>query len=60
MVAKVARAFLAVPATSVPSEQVFSKARQIITDRRNSLKPEHAEQLVFLCHNLHMKVGVAK
>lgn len=52
LVATVARTFLAVPGTSVPSEQLFSTAGQVITERRNRLKPEHAEQLVFLCKNL--------
>lgn len=51
-IAKLARVFLSIPATSVPSEQIFSKAGQVITKRRSSLKPEHAEQLIFLCHSL--------
>jgi hypothetical protein len=52
LIAKVARKVLAIPATSVPSEQLFSKAGQIVTDRRSRLSPEHTEQLTFLCHNL--------
>ncbi|ESN92828.1 hypothetical protein HELRODRAFT_153206, partial [Helobdella robusta] len=50
-IAKVARKYLAIPATSAPSEQIFSMSGQIINERRNRLKPEHVEQLVFLCHN---------
>ena len=43
---------LFVPATSVPSERLFSKAGTIITDRRNRLKPSNAEKLIFLSNNL--------
>ena len=52
VVAKVARMYLAIPATSVPSEQLFSTAGLIISEHRNRLKPGDAEQLVFLAKNL--------
>jgi len=35
--AKMARDYLAIPATSVPSEQVFSTGKNLITDKRNRL-----------------------
>ncbi|GBC48099.2 zinc finger BED domain-containing protein RICESLEEPER 2-like [Rhizophagus irregularis DAOM 181602=DAOM 197198] len=35
--AKMARDFLLIPATSVPSEQVFSSGKNLITDKRNRL-----------------------
>ncbi|XP_041374435.1 E3 SUMO-protein ligase ZBED1-like [Gigantopelta aegis] len=54
-VSAVARLYLAIPSTSVPSERIFSKAGLIISDRRCSLKPSVAEQLVFLNHNLKAK-----
>ncbi|CAB5371059.1 unnamed protein product [Rhizophagus irregularis] len=34
---KIARDFLSIPATSVPSEQVFSSGKNLITDKRNRL-----------------------
>ncbi|XP_028296828.1 zinc finger BED domain-containing protein 4-like [Gouania willdenowi] len=43
---------LCIVATSVPSERVFSKTGQIITDRRNRLSPSKVRQLVFLNANL--------
>ena len=49
--AKLARKYLCIPATSVPSEQLFSHVGDIITKKRNSLKPEQAETLVFVCDN---------
>ncbi|KAI0229047.1 hypothetical protein LSAT2_020523, partial [Lamellibrachia satsuma] len=44
----VAKKYLCVPATSVPSEQVFSSASTIVSDRRTCLKPEKVNQLGFL------------
>ncbi|KAK1900970.1 Zinc finger BED domain containing protein 4 [Dissostichus eleginoides] len=43
---------LCIVATSVPSERVFSKTGQIITDRRNRLSPSKMRELVFLNANL--------
>jgi hypothetical protein len=51
MLSQVARLLLAVPATSVSSERLFSKAGAIISDRRSKLSPQHAEQLCFLSQN---------
>jgi hypothetical protein len=48
---KVVRLLLGVPATSVSSERLFSKAGMIISDRRSSLSPQHAEMLCFLSQN---------
>lgn len=39
---------LAIPATQVTSERLFSTAGQIVSDRRTLLLPEHVEQLLFL------------
>jgi hypothetical protein len=39
---------LSLPATSVHSEQAFTTARIILTDLRNKLGGEKAEQLLFL------------
>lgn len=49
--AKAARRFLCIPASSAPSERVFSKVNSVVTKRRASLLPEKVEKLVFLKHN---------
>ena len=43
---------LCIVATSVPSERVFSKTGQIISDRRNRLSPSKVRERVFLNANL--------
>ena len=48
---KVARGLLAITATSVPSERVFSLAGHVVTAKRNCLLPENVDRLVFL--NIH-------
>ena len=47
-VAPMARRLLCIPATSAPSERVFSVAGGIITDNRCRLLPENAENSIFL------------
>lgn len=45
---KIAQPYLSLVATSVPSERLFSKAGNIMTEKRNRLKGEKLQQLLFL------------
>lgn len=47
-IAKIAEPYLSLVATSVPSERLFSKAGNIMTAKRNRLKGEKLQQLLFL------------
>lgn len=47
-----AKRYLCIPATSSPSERVFSTGGNIVTCHRAALKPEAVDRLVFLSHNL--------
>jgi hypothetical protein len=47
----VAERILAIPATSAPSERVFSSAANIVDKKRVRLKPENVDLLVFLRGN---------
>ncbi|KAK0145655.1 Zinc finger BED domain-containing protein 1 [Merluccius polli] len=53
-VAMMARCYLAVPGTSVPSERVFSTAGDIVTAKRSTLSPGNADILIFLKKNLKL------
>ncbi|XP_047222504.1 zinc finger BED domain-containing protein 4-like [Girardinichthys multiradiatus] len=50
--AKVARAYLSAPCTSVESERLFSAASNIVDEHRNRLMTEKAEMLLFIKKNL--------
>lgn len=50
-VAKLARTYLAIPATSTPSERVFSAAGNIVTKKRAALSAENVDALIFLNKN---------
>jgi len=49
--AKLSRSYLAIPATSTPSERVCSLAGNTVTRQRSSLLPSHVDTLVFLNAN---------
>jgi hypothetical protein len=47
----VAKFLLCIPATSVPSECLFSHAGYAVWDRRNRLRPEKIDKMMFLYDN---------
>lgn len=52
LLSTLAKAFLSIPATSVPSERVFSTAGDIVSAQRSQLLPENVDVLVFLKKNM--------
>lgn len=52
MLRDLATKYLCTPATSVPAERIFSKAGNIMTDKRNRLKDKNLNTLIFLNQNM--------
>ena len=48
VLAKIAKDYLSIQASSAPSERLFSGAADVITDDRNRLSPDCARALVCL------------
>ena len=59
-VAKLARKFLCIMGTSVPSERVFSIAGLTVTDKRSQLDPEAVDQIIFMNKVLHKRLTEEK
>lgn len=51
-VAKLAKAYLSIPGTSVPSERAFSVAGMTLTKLRSNLDPDTLDEIIFLNKNL--------
>lgn len=52
LLSQLAAHYLAIPATSVPCERVFSTAGNVVNDKRACLLPRNVNMLVFLAENL--------
>ena len=52
ILAMLARMYLCIPATSAPSERIFSMASRLINKRRARLTPENAGRIIFVNRNL--------
>ena len=51
--AYLAKKYLCICGTSIPSERIFSKAGHVANNLRNRLTPENVNKLVFLSKNLN-------
>lgn len=54
LLSTIARKYLSIPPTSVPSERLFSTSGLILTDLRNRLSADKVEQLLLLNKNLRL------
>ena len=48
LLSEVARSILTAPATSTPSERMFSNAGNTVTQQQSSLKPSNVNSIIFL------------
>jgi hypothetical protein len=51
---QLAKKYLSIPATSAPSERLFSVGGNIVTDKRHSLSAQHVRALIFLHDNFDL------
>jgi len=56
ILAKLAKMWLAIPATSASSERIFSIAGRVITKEKNRLNPKKASTIIFLNHLLNKEL----
>ena len=54
-VAKVARAYLAIPGSQSTSERMFSLAGNIVTEKRGCTLTNHVEQIAYLNDNVNLQ-----
>ena len=54
LLCRIAMAFLNIPATSTPSERVFSTAGNTVTQQRSCLKPKNVDAIIFLNKNIDL------
>ena len=47
LMAHLGRRYFSIPATSVRSEEIFSVAGNVLSEKRNRLLPENVDKLVF-------------
>jgi hypothetical protein len=50
--ARLAHLYLAVPATSAPSERIWSRALRVLTLKRTNLKAKVSQRMMFIMENL--------
>ena len=54
VLAQLAQIYLAVQASSAPSERVFSKASLLLSNLRSSMNPNIASSMMFVSENWHL------